>query len=150
MKNIELFDLAVVYFADMLYKNFPICVNIDIFEEVKKEPFSSIRMEEFQKALILSETLFWLEENGFLRFENSTNRLSLSNSEPIPSQFFDCARLSAKGLSILKSPPKTIDKKESLGEKISHDLQTIIAQKTLSKVSDIVSDFIVKLSTNMF
>ncbi|WOE69111.1 hypothetical protein RZR97_08315 [Hydrogenimonas thermophila] len=150
MKNIELFDIAVLHFADKLYKNFPVCVNVDMYEEIKKEPFASVRMDEFKKALILSETVFWLEENGFLKFEHNTNRLNPSNLEPIPSQFFDCMRLTAKGLSILKAPPKAIEKKESMGEKIANDLQVAVTQKTLSKISDIAADFITKLALNMF
>ncbi len=43
MKNIELFDIAVVHFANVLYENFPVCIDINIYEEVQKEPFASLK-----------------------------------------------------------------------------------------------------------
>jgi len=148
MKNIELFDIAVVHFANVLYENFPICIDINIYEEVQKEPFASLKEEDLTKRLVISETLFWLEENDFLKFEKPTQREPFTMPHD-PYPFFQCVRLTAKGLTILKSPPKTIEEKQSLGDKMQEQMQTALTQKLFDKLSDVVIDFTMKLASGM-
>ena len=68
MTNIQLFDLSVLYVSNMLYKNFPKCIDINLYEEVEKEHFKNAHYKEDEKLTVISETIFWLYENDFLAF----------------------------------------------------------------------------------
>lgn len=112
LKNIEVFDILVGCVFSELYENFPVC------KEIKTEPFlKKIEMYSIENVLILSETLFWLRDSGFITFK-SPNEKNISKMEgTIAFPTFSCVVLSAKGLEILKKVPKSIDEK-GLGDEM--------------------------------
>ena len=139
--NIKRFDATVLYYADMLYKSFPKCIDINIYDEMKKEEFKNLYKETEDIQILISETLLWLEENDFLKFETPTKRAYRSED----NVFFGCVRLTAKGLVILKSPPTSIDTKESLGAEVSKALK----EKGIIKIAELGTDLAIKLAINL-
>lgn len=134
LKNIEFFDVCVVHIANRLYHEFPRCIDMDIYEELDHKYFAKI--EDFdERALILSHTLFWLSENGFLAFTQPEKRPSHSD-EAYP--IFMCVRLTAHGLLILKSPPTSIKRHESIGEGLGNALRNVVAEKATGMAVDII------------
>ena len=146
-ENIKIFDRAVLFYADKLYKEFPVCINLNLYEDKEEETFLDIRVNKTKLLFILSETLFWLQENNFLTFEKPDKRSLVNNIEPQCN--FLCVRLTAKGVTILKTPPSSLTK-ESLGEVIGEKLQTAIKEKLYSKIGDTVTDLTIKLASNVF
>ena len=141
MTNIQSFDTTVLYYSDLLYKSFPRCIEINVYEEVTKEPFEQMYKDTMETQTLISETLLWLEENDFLRFTTPSER-SYRLEDNV---FFGCVRLTAKGLAILKSPPPSIKSKDSLGNRISSALE----EKGVSKIADLGTDLAIKLATSI-
>jgi len=129
-ENIKKFDATVLYYADLLYSSFPKCIEINIYDEVAKDEFKDMYKNKEDTQVLISETLLWLEENGFLKFETPQ---------------IGCIRLSAKGLVILKSPLTSIDTKESLGSQVS----TALKEKGAIKIAELGTDLAIKLATNL-
>lgn len=148
MSNIALFDTAVIYVADKLYEAFPVCINMKTYDEIRKIPWGS-HVDEEQKALIFSETLFWLEENGFLNFSGHKGRLQIKDSSPEASVAFSCVRLSVAGLNLLKAPPPSLESKESFGEKISKGLKEAVSKQASSMMAELGTEFMVSLGKQM-
>ena len=144
MSNIALFDTAVLYVADKLYEAFPVCITMHTYDEIHKIPWET-GVDEERKALIFSETLFWLEENGFLNFSGYEGRLKIKDESAEPSVAFSCVRLSVAGLNLLKAPPPSIDGRESFGEKISKGLKEAVSKKASSMVAELGTEFMVSL-----
>ncbi len=113
MKNIETFDKMVGYVFSELYESFPICL------EIKANPFlKKIEMHSEKNELILSETLFWLRESGFITFKSPIEKSISKMDGVIPHPLFSCVVLTAKGLEILKKIPKSVDEEKGIGEEI--------------------------------
>jgi len=140
-ENIINFDKTVLYFSEMLYKSFPRCIEIDVYVELKKEMFQRMYKDETDRQVLIAETILWLEENDFLKFETPQERAYRITD----NTFFGCVRLTAKGLAILKSPPKSINSTESLGSKIS----TAMQEKGIAKITELGTDLAIKLATNL-
>lgn len=47
--NIELFDTTVLYLANILYQSFPRCIEINVYEELTKDPFSVMKIDDIEK-----------------------------------------------------------------------------------------------------
>ena len=139
--NIKNFDAIVLYYADLLYKSFPKCIEINIYEEMQKDEFKHMYKNEEDLQVMLAETLLWLEENNFLNFETPKERAYRVTD----NVFFGCVRLTAKGLVILKSPPTSIDTKESLGNQMAKALK----EQGVTKIAQVGTDLAIKLATNL-
>ena len=144
MNNIRHFDTAVIYMADKLYAAFPVCLNIKTYNEIDKIHWDGDIDREL-KALMLSETIFWLEENGFLNFSKNDGRLKIKDDTPEPSTSFTCVRLSVSGLNLLKSPPPSLETKESFGEKISRGLKEAVSKQASNMMAELGTEFVASL-----
>jgi len=131
MKNIELFDLYTGCTLNLLYENFPVCIDLDLPKEIKKITNTKHTDKEL---LVFSETLFWLEDSGYIKFEKPEKRaISLAGLQPFP--YFTCTTLTTKGLSILKKIPDSIDNDKN----IAQELKEAISNNLSSRISDIVN-----------
>jgi len=125
MDNIKLFDLYSSFIFNELYKNFPKCIHFNDIDKIvltleKEEEIKNLtqHLDLKEKNIIFSETLLWLNEEGFVKFKTSSPATTRP-VEPIKYQFFMCVRLSLKGLNLLTSPkPKALNKTKKLGEEI--------------------------------
>ena len=140
-ENIRNFDAVVLYYADLLYRSFPKCIEINIYEELQKDDFKHMHDNDIDTQVLLAETLLWLEENNFLKFETPKERAHRITD----NVFFGCVRLTAKGLVILKSPPASIDTKESLGVQMAKALK----EQGVTKIAQVGTDLAIKLATNL-
>lgn len=128
MKNIETFDMMVGYVFSELYESFPVCL------EIKVNPFlKKIEMHSEKNELILSETLFWLRDSGFINFSNPIEKNISKMNGTIPYPIFSCVVLSAKGLEILKKVPKSVNGEGGIGEEIV-DAVKIGAKDSISQL----------------
>ena len=125
LKNIELFDLLIPYLASELYEAFPLCKNINLANILENEELKNVDLPEKEKVLILSEAIFWLEENSFLLFSAPSKRPNTGVAYPA----FKCVRLTAKGINILKSTPSSMINDKSIGQKINESVQKQIINK---------------------
>jgi len=106
MKNIEMFDLYVGRIFAKLYEAFPLRVDVDVCVECGKE----IDQQELyipKECEIYYDTLVWLEKSGFLHIDRENRPYG-----------FGGVVLSAKGLELLKSTPKSVKHQDGIGEKI--------------------------------
>jgi hypothetical protein len=116
-ENIKLFDGYSAYIFNQLYQNFPKCINFEPIKEIQNT-HDNTEFSEEEKGVIFSETILWLEENELLKIKTKIPH-SQRPVEPILFHQFLCVRLTIKGLNLLTSPkPKSIDKKQKLGEEI--------------------------------
>jgi len=114
-ENIKLFDTFAGYAFEKMYKAFPLCVEFQVEDDIKK--IASIKSADEQINIIFSSTLIWLERNGFIHIHSSfpDNRNAII---PMVYQEFLCVELTLNGLNLLTSPvPKTLSKK-SVGDEI--------------------------------
>lgn len=125
MKNIELFDLMVPYLASVLYEAFPLCIDLNLYKLLENDEIKRAGVDDDKKLLILSEAMFWLEENRFLRFSAPTKRSDTDVAYPA----FSCVRLTAKGVGILKETPSSIMSEPTIGDKISESVKKKIVEK---------------------
>ena len=119
MKNIELFDIYVGYIFDKLYDDFPICKDFDTRKCVQEINGATADIDAKRKEFVFSETLFWLRENGLITFEKPEERIITIGGGLEPYPYFTCARLTAKGLAILKKVPESISDKKTIGEELA-------------------------------
>ena len=131
MKNIELFDLYTGYTLNLLYENFPVCIDLDLPKEIKK---ITNQQHTDNELLVYSETLFWLKDSGYIKFEKPEKR-SISLTGLHPFSYFTCTTLTTKGLSILKKIPDSINSDKN----IAQELKEAITNNLSSRISDIVN-----------
>lgn len=98
-EKLDKFNKCAALIFDSLYQSFPVPKDFQI------EDFSEFITEEDRD--IFFSTMRFLEKEGFIRYENAVYRGYIS------------VTLTAKGLVILNSTPKSIDSTESLGSKIT-------------------------------
>ncbi len=124
LKNIRFFDACVVFIANKLYEEFPRCVDVDTQEVMGDEYFKS---HEFcsDQELVMTHTLFWLKENGFLTFTEPKGQPA---SQDECTVLFSCVRLTVKGFTILKSPPP-----ESMNNNTKNSLGSVIQNSVIDK-----------------
>ena len=130
--NVECFDYCVLIIANELYHRFPICGDLEPYELIKNDNLiarcgvgkksqnqSGAEISNQERLVtIMGQTLFWLQENGFLDY----------NSEPEHRDYsvlsvYSCVRLTAKGLLVLKSTPDSLKGAVTLGEHIGKTLR---------------------------
>jgi len=126
LKNIELFDLLIPYLANDLYERFPLCKDIILKNILENREIKEVDITYEQKELILSEALFWLEENNFLKFEAPSQRAGADIAYPS----FTCVRLTATGINILKTTPDAIRETRTIGEMLHDTVKRQIVEKT--------------------
>ena len=127
LKNVELFEHYVAFIFDELYEMFPVCVTIDtesLYYKFSKLEHIELLLEsgereESELKFILSSTLFWLKDNGLIRF-NSESKQSNKNTK----KRFSCVILTAKALSLLSKEISVLEKKPTVIENISTALKT--------------------------
>jgi len=135
MKNIEFFDVCVAHIANRLYDDFPRCVDISTDKETNHPYFENVKLFK-DRALIMTHTLFWLRENGFLEFTEPKGK---PTGRDECTEMFYCVRLTSKGLMILKSPPQSIESHETIGEALGTSLMKSAADKGATMAVEIVS-----------
>lgn len=131
LKNIKFFDACVVFIANKLYEEFPRCVDMDTSITLSDDYFKAYRVLR-DSELVMTHTLFWLKENGFLTF---TEPKGQPTSQDECNIYFSCVRLTVKGFTILKSPPPECmeeNTKQSLGSVI----QNSVIDKGMTKAVD--------------
>ena len=131
LKNIETFDKFVGYILADLYQSFPVCKEVQVSYFAKKCDMGG-------EDLILSETLFWLQDTGFLTFTGPKEKHIRRMEEVTTFPIFSCIVLTAKGLETLKKTPKSIDKKKGIGENIIDAVQ----RGAKAELSELVSDML--------
>ena len=137
MNNIEAFDICTTYIFKELYSSFPVCMDLDIYNTLKDDFVKKINMEEEQKELIFSETMYWLSETGFIRFMQPQKRHKTRQSHPL----FLCAVLTEKGLSLLKSKPQSVEDKTSVGEEIVKAFKDGIGSKAAELATNAIMNY---------
>jgi len=140
MQNIKAFDTCTTYIFKELYSSFPICMDVDTYDALKDDFIGRIDMEQKQKELIFSETMYWLSETGFIRFLQPQNRHKTRQSHPL----FLCTVLTEKGLSLLKSKPQSIDDKTSVGEEIVKAFKDGIGSKAAELATNAIINYATK------
>ena len=104
--NIELFDCYTSKILAHLYSTFP------VKQHLKKEFFieeCDNSMREDEKIRFVCDTMIWLKENNFIHY---TQHSKFKNCN------FTHVSLTMQGLVILKSEPKTVTTKETIGDKL--------------------------------
>jgi len=142
LKNIRFFDACVVFVANKLYSEFPRCVDVNTYEAMEDEYFKALDFCS-DKEIVMTHTLFWLKENGFLTFTEPCGQPDNAND---CTEQFTCVRLTAKGFSILKSPtPKSVNggSKNSLGSVIQNSIIDKGMNKAVDAAFSIVSSLVV-------
>lgn len=140
-RNIKCFDFCTLVIADVLYRNFPIAIDLEpnnILTPEDKQYIQNCKgviqadienSYETEIEIIFSQVIMWLHENEFLIYnaehhDRNCNAISL----------FRSVRLTAKGLLILKQTPKSL-KKGQLGELITNGLKNGLKQAVQSEAS---------------
>lgn len=122
LKNIDIFDIFTGYVLGELYESFPICIEINLQDFIKKT--DGIDNTE-KNQLILSETLFWLQDNNFLDFPIPNEKPLKRFDGALAYPQFSCVVLTAKGLEVLKKVPKSLnDKEKGMGEHLMEAAKT--------------------------
>jgi len=111
MSNIELFDEYTARILAMLYEAFPIRIALDAVEMSGAEiddfgvPLGALgkRSKSFEVCFATTQ---WLIDAGYIDHQGDNGYC-----------FGGCV-LTARGLEVLKSVPDSIQRKESIGEKI--------------------------------
>lgn len=135
LKNIELFDTFTGVILKELYENFPVCLDIKVDQMVADNNEGLENVERDRKELILSETLFWLQDSEFITFKAPDGKMFTYDGHQ-RSNFFMCCVLTAKGLEVLKKIPKRLDssKQKSIGE----ELIEAVKAGAKKQISDVV------------
>ena len=114
--NIQRFNLIALVLFSKLYESFPSGINIEPlnvgFDALPKDESSYEQAWDF--GAVAYDVVFWLAEEGFLRYEDPNNTREFYN-----------ARLTMKGLAVIGYVPtslKSADPKEPLIEKIKRVL----------------------------
>ncbi|GHV59031.1 hypothetical protein FACS1894103_1600 [Campylobacterota bacterium] len=123
MTNIDKFDHFTGLIFAKLYKSFPVYQNINIvgflesdYKAIIESSGGNFEVEKDRMdSLVLSETLFWLRDSGFIDFVFPPKK-SMAGRDIVPSSEFLGTTLTAKGLETLKRTPKTVNGAKSLGE----------------------------------
>lgn len=149
MNNVPLFDISVLHIANRLYASFPVCIHLKTYDEIVNIPWQTNTPEEL-KALVFSETVFWLEENKFLSFSGHEGRLKIADDTAEPSSSFACVRLTAKGVNILKSPPASLKTRESFGDKLAKGLKDAVTKEATSKIAELGTEFVASLGSKQW
>lgn len=106
MKNIEQFDLYVGKTLAKLYENFPLKLDLDICELVGVE-LDRNAVDVPRECHICFDSIEWLYESGYISREYTDAPLGVYRTV-----------LSARGLELLKSTPKSLTPKDGIGEQI--------------------------------
>jgi len=114
--NIQRFNLISLVLFNKLYESFPSGIDIEPlnvgFDALPKD--ESWDDEAWDFGAVAYDVVFWLAEEGFLRYENPNNTREFYN-----------ARLTMKGLTVIGYVPTSLnpaDPKEPLIEKIKRVL----------------------------
>ena len=124
LRNIRFFDACVVFVANKLYSEFPRCIDINTYEAMEDDYFKALELCSDQE-LVMTHTLFWLKENGFLTFTEPDYQRKNEND---CTEQFTCVRLTVKGFTILKSPPP-----KSMKNNTKHSLGSVIQSSVIDK-----------------
>lgn len=133
MKNIEMFDIFTGYIFKELYENFPIPLVMESEDMIRSIPKTALPVEADNGTLIFSETMFWLEDSGFIRFQSPKKSTPIMNLEPYT--YFHMVTLTAKGLEVMKRVPKSLRRENSIGDDIVEAAKSGIK----TKLSDLVA-----------
>lgn len=132
MKNIEIFDRCVGLIFARLYEHFPMPLDFDLMD-IPAELFdeSDPTLTVARKMEIYEHTLRWLVSAGFVTAEHISD---LKTSK---------ARLSLKGLEILKKPSSFMSKK-SIGEKLVEEIKGLPKSASLKEIKALVGKVLLK------
>jgi hypothetical protein len=119
VKNIDMFDIFTGYIFKELYENFPVCFDVNTTDVVEKINGEMAKYDTDKKELIFSETMFWLQDSGFITFKAPGEKVITMDSGVCAFPSFMCCVLTAKGLEVLKKVPKAITKRKTIGEELS-------------------------------
>ena len=104
-ENIDLFNTFASIYFDMLYKNFPIPITIDV-GNIAKELCKIQSTDKDRCEKVGRYTLEWLYKSGFIEYSQS-KFINFSN----------CI-LTTQGLNALNATPSSIDNEKSIGKEI--------------------------------
>ena len=108
-KRIDIFDTICGALLLHLYECFPVRQHVEFTDLPLEEELEPLPPEEIEKWIeVFYETVVWLEQEGFLRFQSGTH----------DRDFFG-VQLTMSGLAVLRSIPDSIDSnKQSLVDRI--------------------------------
>ncbi|TKX32408.1 hypothetical protein [Campylobacter aviculae] len=124
MDNLEHFDICVGRVFKILLENFPLKSDIVVSDLILEKNTTGLDK-------IYYHSILYLEELELIKIETKTIS---------PSAFLG-VRLSAKGLSVLRATPKSIQSKESLADRIlnfSHKTNNEILKNTISYIFELI------------
>lgn len=125
-------DIALGLILALLFESFPKKVDIGR---------SSVDKEYFPDDEYFESIVFWLKDEGYLRFDRA------AGDEEI---FFINVVLSEKGLRTLRSPPKEISAYKSLGASLvgsSREIATDVAKSQIaSAIGEMLGGFVSNLA----
>jgi len=105
MDNIEAFDLTVAVILAKLYKQFPQKLSLECDSFCEELDIPNYTKEE--KIKLCSATMTFLQENDFIVSNSKNNSIA-----------YAYVSLTIKGLTALKSEPKSLSNNESIGKRL--------------------------------
>lgn len=108
-QRIDIFDAICGALLLHLYESFPVRLRVEFVDLPLQDELEPLPPEEIEHWMeVFSETVTWLEQEGFIRFQSGTDDLD----------FFG-VQLTMSGLAVLRSIPGSVDStKMSLVDRI--------------------------------
>lgn len=117
-KDMELFNKFTAHLLGVLFDHFP------VEKDIRLEDFECLNNEE--NLAIFFSSIKFLKREGFINYSNTVYGGFMS------------VTLTAKGLTVLNSSPKSLETKEPLGKRLSSALQNSGPEILKVTVSEII------------